>query len=799
MSRSFFKNFMAALIFSCATVANAYDFEVNGIYYRIYGGNCVLVTFNWNPNIAPTGGHYAGNVVIPETVAYNGIDYSVTGIEYNAFYDCPALLSVKIPNSVTTIGRFAFNRCSGLTSIEIPSSVETIEEGAFAGCGALESIMVDENNVAYDSRNNCNALIETATNTLLRGCENTVIPHSVTSIGNYAFDDCITLTSIEIPNSVTVIGDDAFRCSGLTSIEIPNSVTVIGDGAFQNCSSLTSIEIPNSVTSIGSGAFSDCEALTDVMLPHGIICIGSGAFRDTPWYRKFSYDDDGCIYINNILFEVNSFLEIKSSFKVKEGTVAIAGGAFNGHSNTIKTIEIPNSVKAIGHRAFYYCSNLSNVNIPDGVTIIGNEAFRCTGLTSIKIPNGVTHIGYDTFSGCIALKDVEIPNSVTSIGRFAFYNCSSLTSIEIPESVKFIDGEAFLGTSIENVYITDLSAWCKMDYDSYVRMGDVYLNGEKIVHLVIPDDVKVFNNNCFKGNTSITSVKIGDNLESVGQFCFDGCNNIAEIYIESKDYLELYNAFEYNVKQNATVYLPKGQKDDYEYIFNPNNIVEVAHTLKYVIDGNLYKIESLGFGETISSINPIKEGHTFCGWEEHPATMPNNDLTVNGSFKVNQYTVTYLINGDIYKTETYDFGAAVLPIENLQRKGYTFSGWSQTLTTMPAMNVTIKSSLIANKYTIKYIVDGFIYATRECEYGELIQPLSGPFKNGYAFAGWSGLPERMPANDIAVTADFVKSDTAIDDVNSDAADVVIYDLNGNRITNPTTGVYIINGKKVFVK
>ncbi len=777
MSRSFLKNFMAALIFSCATVANAYDFEVNGIYYRIYGGNCVLVTFNWDPYSAPTGGLYAGNVVIPETVAYNGIDYRVTGIEYNAFYDCPALLSVKIPNSVTTIGPLAFYRCSALTSIEIPSSVETIEYNAFEKCGALESIMVDENNVAYDSRNNCNALIETATNTLLRGCENTVIPHSVTSIGSYAFDDCITLTSIEIPNSVTVIGDAAFSCSGLTSIEIPNSVT-----------------------SIGSGAFSNCEALTEVMLPHGIICIGGGTFRNTPWYKKFSYDDDGCLYINNILFEVNSFLEIKSSFKVKEGTVAIAGDAFYSHSNTIKTIEIPNSVKAIGHSAFSYCYNLSNVNIPDGVTIIGNEAFcGCSGLTSIKIPNGVTRIGYDTFSGCTALKDVEIPNSVTSIGLRAFQNCSSLTSIEIPESVKVIEDEVFYGTSIEKVYITDLSAWCKMDYDCFVKMGDVYLNGEKIVHLVIPDDVKELNNSCFEGNTSITSVKIGDNLESVGQFCFDGCNNIAEIYIESKDYLELYNAFEYSVKQNATVYLPKGQKDDYEYIFNPNNIVEVAHTLKYVIDGDVYKTESLGFGETISSINPIKEGHTFCGWEELPATMPNNDLTVNASFKVNQYTVTYLINGDIYKTETYDFGAAVLPIENLQRKGYTFSGWSQTLTTMPAMNVTIRSSLIANIYTIKYMVDGFTYATREYEYGELIQPLSDPFKNGYAFAGWSGLPERMPANDIVVTADFVKSDTAIDDVNSDAADVVIYDLNGNRITNPTTGVYIINGKKVFVK
>ncbi len=194
------------------------------------------------------------------------IPNSVTSIGSAAFYECKGLTSVTIPNSVTSIGSIAFVQCSGLTSVTIPNSVTSIGERTFSGCSSLTYIVVESGNTHYDSRNDCNAIIETASNTLLNGCNNTIIPNSVTSIEEYAFYNCSGLTSVAIPNSVTDIGGYAFeKCSGLISITIPNSVTSIGNYAFRDCSGMTSVNISNSVTSIGESAFYGCSSLKTVI------------------------------------------------------------------------------------------------------------------------------------------------------------------------------------------------------------------------------------------------------------------------------------------------------------------------------------------------------------------------------------------------------------------------------------------------------------------------------------------------------------------------------------------------------
>ena len=208
------------------------------------------------------------------------IPNSVTSIGESAFFNCSGLTSVTIPNSVTSIGERAFDRCSGLASVTIPNSVTSIESFAFSGCSGLTSITVAQGNTKYDSRDNCNAIIESASNKLIAGCKTTIIPNGVTSIGSDAFNGCSGLTSITIPNSVTSIGIDAFSgCTGLTSITIPNSVTSIGERAFYFCSGLTSVNIPNSVTSIGYRAFERCSGLTSVTIGNGVTSIGQSAFN----------------------------------------------------------------------------------------------------------------------------------------------------------------------------------------------------------------------------------------------------------------------------------------------------------------------------------------------------------------------------------------------------------------------------------------------------------------------------------------------------------------------------------------
>ena len=255
-------NLILFVLFSIFSLnINAHDFEmVNSdgktIYYNIISSADLTVSVSYRGDSYTN--EYEGDISIPSSVVYSGKTYSVTSIGSYAFEDCSGLTSVTIPNSVTSIGNHAFYSCDALTSVTIGNSVTSIGSYAFNGCSGLTTIIVDEGNSKYDSREDCNAIIESETNTLISGCKSTIIPNSVTSIGDYAFYYC-SITSVTIPNSVTSIGSSAFYdCSGLTSVTIPNSVTSIGYSAFSGCSGLTSVTIPNSVTSIGDEAFSGC-------------------------------------------------------------------------------------------------------------------------------------------------------------------------------------------------------------------------------------------------------------------------------------------------------------------------------------------------------------------------------------------------------------------------------------------------------------------------------------------------------------------------------------------------------------
>ena len=421
---------------------------------------------------------------------------SVTSIGGSAFTGCTGLTSVTIGNSVTSISAYAFSGCKSLTSVVIGNSVTSISSdtfrGAFYNCTGLTSVIVNAGNTKYDSRDNCNGIIETASNTLILGCMNTTIPNSVTSIGNGAFSSCSGLTSVTIPNSVTSIGEYAFYdCSGLTSITIPNSVTGIGKQAFWHCLSLSSVTLNSNA--VVSKAYTNSDNIknifgnqvTEYVIGNNVESIGENAFSGCNNLTSVTLNSNAVVskaytYSNNFK---SIFGEQVTEYVIGDAVTAIGNSAFYGCSG-LTSVTIPDNVTSIGAYAFFGCSKLTSVTlnsnavvskaytysdnfknifgdqvteyvIGDDVTAIGDNAFYgCTRLKSFTIGNNVTSIGYMSFYGCTGLTSVTIPDKVTSIGAYAFRDCSGLESLTIGNGVTSYGNSAFQCSKLTSVTVS---------------------------------------------------------------------------------------------------------------------------------------------------------------------------------------------------------------------------------------------------------------------------------------------------------------------------------------------------------
>ncbi len=705
-------------------------------------------------NKAPWSSYEIERIVMPSGVTRIGnnafygctgltsitIPYSVTSIGNNAFSNCTGLTSITIPYSVTSIGFYAFFSCTGLTSITIPNSVTNLGSSVFSACAGLTNIKVESGNTVYDSRNNCNAIIKTATNELLSGCKTTIIPNSVTSIGNNAFFLCTDLTSVTIPNSVTSIGEYAFfNCTGLTSVEIPNSVTSIGNNAFSNCTGLTSVEIPNSVKSIGNNTFNGCKGLTSIKIPNSVTSIGGGAFhsctglKDFYCYAEevpstssdaFNYTpiSEATLYVPAFSLDTYKSIEPWKNFGrifpcgecgenltwtyngvtktlTIEGTGAMTDYFYVNNpwsSCEIENVVMSSGVTRIGDSAFSGCSGLTSITIPNSVTSIGGSAFSgCSGLTSITIPNGVKNIGYGAFFGCIALISIEIPNSVTSIESNTFWDCKSLTSITIGNSVTSIGENAFNNCkALTSITIPN----------SVTSIGNsAFANCTGLSSIAIPNSVTSIGRSAFYYCTSLTSVEIPNSVTSIDNFAFYCCNALTTVIVNWIEPISLLGDDTFSNSANATLYVPKGCKAAYKaanFWKEFGKIVEISlptHKLIYMVDGEEYKSYDVEEGETIiPEAEPTKEGYTFSGWSEIPKTMPDHDVTVSGTFAINTYKLIYKVDGEVYKTFDVKYGDPITPEAAPTKEGYTFSGWSEIPETMPAHDVTVTGIFTLN-------------------------------------------------------------------------------------------------------
>lgn len=568
------------------------SFIVKDIHYAITGLHTVKVIANINPYRDCAYKEHS-TIDIPETVFYNGIKFIITEIDKSAFQNCENLVTVSLPNTIVKIGDYAFEWCEKLTDVVIPPNVIEIGERAFSGSN-LQSIVIPESvkfigehafssgenlveirieskKTKYDSRNNCHAMIDTTSNSLIVGCQNTIIPNNIKIIKEFAFCDS-SLTSIIIPPNVTEIEDYAFLRSDLTSINIPDSVTHIGEFAFckcyflksvslnhttkiieastfQHCVNLTSIDIPNNITSIGKNAFDECTSLTSITLHEGIKHIEDFAFRN-------------CKNLQLIT--------------LPNSVVSIGRGAFEG-CTSLTSINIPSNVSSIGDCAFENCSNLSfmsvhtdnktydsrencnaiihtksnrlirgcnNTKIPNSIQSIEHNAFSCClKLRKIKIPKNVSKIEERTFLGCTKLQEINIPH-VTSIEEEAFKDCSNLVSIYTQE-LKSIDRKAIIGCSVLHA-ITIPGKCCSISIEGCSQLDrivclseNLYIEGldsvKQNITMYVPNDlVEKYTNKYKRNNLEIKSIEFKEDTISYKMI---GTHSVSVIY--SEDYKEL--------------------------------------------------------------------------------------------------------------------------------------------------------------------------------------------------------------------------------------------------------------------
>ena len=582
------------------------------------------------------------SIIIPSSVTSTG-DYVFQGctglttvemssnqatIEIGTFNGCTSLTSINIPDGVTCIREVAFSNC-GLTSVTIPQSVTTIEGEAFRNCSSLTSITVESGNSYYDSRDNCNAIIETSTNKLIQGCANTIIPNFVTSIGDDAFAGS-GLTSITIPSSVTSIGDDAFANSGLTSITIPSSVTSIGFNTFGDCSGLTSITIPSSVTSIGDVAFYGCSGLTSITIPSSVTSIGGRMFdncsclasvvvkNSTPVTideNTFSNRSNATLYVPagsidsyanaeywkefkeikeieaDVIFTAQTDEGVTMTFKVisesektcmvgteeGEGSVhaAIAGDYSGG-------ITIPSEVSGytvtrVGKWAFSWIGGLTSVSIPETVTSIGTQAFNFTGLTAITLPRNLKTIEDGVFQGCTGITSVTIPASVTSIADGTTFDAATnLASIEVESGNQVYDSWYDCNAIIETA-TNSLIQGCKNSVipNSVTNIADgAFLHCTTLTSIDIPSSVTSIGNRAFFGCSGLSSLSLPENLEFIDIEAFNGCDGLTSIVIPASVTSIGYGAF-FDCKNLTSIIVDSGNTI-YDSRDNCNAIIETS-------------------------------------------------------------------------------------------------------------------------------------------------------------------------------------------------------------------------------
>jgi len=554
--------------------------------------------------------------------------------------------------------------------------------------------------------------------------------YEVVTIGTQAFLNCSSLKSVYIGNNVKRIEYNAFKnCRELKNIVLSSNLEFIGDDAFQGCSGLQSIEIPNSVTKINSGAFEGCSNLKEIILPYGLNEIGYRVFRN-------------CSSLTAIAIPV--------------GVIKIGRQAFNG-CESLSEISIPNSVKEIEEYAFKGCDALSSVKLSNNLTYIGQNAFYyCTSLTTIKIPNSVKQIDSNAFERCDYLDTVFLGRGVETIGAKALYGYRLMDVYCAAKTVPSVTNSTFYESAIKNATLH-----VPEEYINDYKSADVWKNFKTIV----PYSVNTFKLTYIVDNVVYNEYELEEGEEITPEaaptkegYTFSGWSEIPETMPA------------HDVTVTGTFTINK-------------------YKMTYTVDGAEYKTYEVEYGASITpEAEPTKEGYTFSGWSEIPETMPAHDVTVTGTLTINKYKLTYIVDGAEYKTYEIEYNATITAEAVPTKEGYTFSGWSEIPSTMPPYDVTVTGSFNINSYKLTYMIDDKVYKETMYEYGATI--IAEPQPEGdYDTFEWIDLPQTMPAHDVVVYASYTSG--IIEVLMASQHNVRIYSPNGKKLNKLQKGLNIV--------
>ena len=767
-------------------------------------------TYDYNYTIGTTQYYYGGSTsnttsdiyLIPSSLK----EVIITGSSYipcGAFYNCSNLTSVIISNTVTAIGEYAFYGCNNLTSITIPSSVTSIGTKAFnksnitfyceaasrpsgwyknysdysedwnSGVGTIYwNASYIKDNVRYRCAEGDDVYVVG----YIGEISDVVIPdkitfngkeHSVTGIGANAFSNRSGLTSVVIPNSVDVIGDYAFQnCTNLTSIVIPETIESIGYGAFSGCGNLdytafgnafyignsenpylilmeakntkiTTAEINSRCQIINEYAFSDCTSLTEISIPESVTEIGQSAFSNCNSLQKAEY------------------ASIADLCKIKFA---------NNNSNPLCNVQ----------HLYINGEEVTNVVIPESVESIGDYAFyNCIGLESVAIGNSVKGIGDYAFYYCNSLNSVTIPNSVETIGRCAFYGCSSLTSVSIPESVKSIGSGAFgceysynyyysgyvYNTNLQKAEFASIESLCNINFGSndanpLYYAHNLYINGEPIINLVIPETVESIGNYAFNNCTSIASLTISDSVKSIGSYAFNGCSRLASIEIPNSVTQIGNNAFSGCYGLKSLSYNSNAIGAHFNYISSLESIF-IGDSIKSISGSEFNGCDNLVNVISLATVPPTLNGdpYTYADTVWVPAASVAAYQTApvwkrKEIMPLDYYTVSVaepnIAQGSVGGNGNFAAKQAVTvyatPAENYHFKAWSDGNTDNPRTIMLNANVNLTAIFEGDERSVSVSVNsktfGYVSGAESYHYGDTVTFTATP-ATGYHFVKWS--------------------------------------------------------------